>query len=113
MLGSALTIQDCNDTARGWLFTTGESIAAGASLSGLTVVAARGSAGAGALFYSASAALTDVVFAYATLNTDAAIGSATRGAGGAVLLYNSSATFTNVVFTCVYLRAACIALVPC
>ena len=101
LLGSALTVQDCGGADRGWLFNNSESVAAGAALAGVTILHGHASGGAGALFVSASAALSDVVFQYGMSDAASdAVGFATRAAGGGVSLYNSSATFTNVVFRC-------------
>jgi orotidine-5'-phosphate decarboxylase len=86
---------------RGWLFNTSESIAANASVFGITIVNGHASGGAGMLFVSAAAAVRDVVFLYGVSDSSSgAIGSAQRSAGGGVSLYNSNATFNNVTFRC-------------
>jgi hypothetical protein len=107
LAGSAATWQDCLGLDRGWLFNSSESIAANASVSGITIVNGHASGGAGMLFVSAAAAVRDVVFLYGVSDSSGvAIGSAQRSAGGGVSLYNSSATFVNVTFRCEGVAAA-------
>lgn len=101
LAGSAATWQDCLGLDRGWLFNSSESIAANASVSGITIVNGHASGGAGMLLVSSAAAVRDVVFLYGLSDSSAgAVGSAQRSAGGGVSLYNSSATFDNVTFRC-------------
>jgi hypothetical protein len=99
LAGSGATFQDCGGAERGWLFAGGESIAAGAALSGLTISSGHASGGAGMLFISSSAAVSDVVLRFGVSDgMSPAVAPAQRSAGGGASLYNSSASFTGVTF---------------
>jgi hypothetical protein len=102
LAGSGATTQDCGGADRGWLFASGESASAGAVVSGLTIMRGHANGGAGMLFISSSAAVSDVVFAYGVSDgSTTPTAPAQRSAGGGVSLYNSSASFTDVTFRCV------------
>jgi hypothetical protein len=99
LAGSGATTQDCGGADRGWLFASGESASAGAAVSGLTITHGHANGGAGMLFISSSAAVSDVVFAYGVSDgSTTPTAPAQRSAGGGVSLYNSSASFTGVTF---------------
>jgi hypothetical protein len=75
----------------------------------MTIVRGHANGGAGMLFISSSAAITDVVFAFGVSDgSTAPTAPAQRSAGGGVSLYNSSASFTDVTFRHVCSTAACV-----
>ena len=99
MAGTAGTVQNCSNAARGWLFNSDETVA-GSSLSGLTILNGKGYSGGGIMFYNASAAVSNLVIRNCAADGSGALfAGVTAAGGGAVALYNSNSTFDSVNFS--------------
>jgi hypothetical protein len=103
LAGAAVTVQDCGGADRAWIFAAGESLSAGAALSGITIRNGRAAGGGALLFVSAAAAVRDCVLEGALSDDATARYPSVKGtAGGAAYLYSASPLFERVTFRCAF-----------
>ena len=102
LAGSAGTTLNCSLADRGFAFTSGESIAAGAAVQGLTITGGLAYAGAGMVFSGASAAVSDVTITNCKADgSGTPLAGVTAQAGGSVSISNGNATFDRCTLRCV------------
>ena len=101
LAGSAGTTVNCSSADRGFAFTSGESIAAGAAVQGLTITGGLAYSGAGMVFSGSSAAVSDVIITWCRADgSGTPLAGVTAQAGGGVSISNGNATFDQCTFRC-------------
>ena len=101
LAGSAGTTLNCSLADRGFAFTSGESISAGAAVQGLTIMGGLAYAGAGMVFSGASAAVSDVTITNCKADgSGTPLAGVTAQAGGGVSISNGNATFDRCTLRC-------------